>query len=203
VLRNANLEVEPGAYVSILGQSGAGKTTLLALIGGLASVVSGSIMIDGKDLSVMNRDALADYRRNTIGFVFQNYCLLDHLTALENVALPLVLSRISRQERHTRAQALLDEVGLAHCTDDRPGELSGGERQRVAIARAIANRPRLLLADEPTGNLDEQSAERVLSVLEQLRADYGCTLVVVTHQKTVAARADLRGRIREGVLEHT
>ena len=148
----------------------------------------------------MNRDALADYRRERVGFVFQHYCLLDHLTALENVALPLVFSRISQGERQSSARALLDAVGLSHRANNRPSELSGGERQRVAIARAMSNRPSILLADEPTGNLDEESARRVLSVLEQCRTNDGCTLVVVTHQRIVAARADIRGWIQEGCL---
>jgi putative ABC transport system ATP-binding protein len=194
------LDVSPGGYVALTGPSGAGKSTFLSLLGGLEPIQVGSISVGGRDLAHLDGDALAEYRRETVGFIFQHYGLIPVLTALENVELALALSGVGRAERRRRALELLDAVGLADRRDHRPTALSGGERQRVAIARAIANRPRLLLADEPTGNLDDDAAMRVLDLLEVMRTSTGCTLLVVTHNARVAARAAERYRLAEGRL---
>ncbi len=198
VLHELDLDVEPGGFVALTGPSGAGKSTLLSLIGGLETLQSGSISVGGRDLSSLSGDALADYRRSTVGFVFQHYGLVDVLTARENVELSLALSRMSSGRRRIRAQGLLDGVGLSHRVEHRPAELSGGERQRVAIARALANEPRLLLADEPTGNLDDETTQQVLDLLERVHAETGCTLLVVTHERRVAERAGSIRRLRQG-----
>jgi len=198
VLHDLDLDVDASGFVALTGASGAGKSTLLSLIGGLEPLQSGSIVVGGFDLSSLSGDALADYRRSTVGFVFQHYGLVDVLTARENVELSLALSRMSPVARRDRAERLLDGVGLSHRIHHRPNELSGGERQRVAIARALANGPRLLLADEPTGNLDDETTVQVLGLLERIHADTGCTLLVVTHERRVAARARSIRRMREG-----
>jgi putative ABC transport system ATP-binding protein len=201
VLRGVDLEVEAGGYLAITGVSGAGKSTLLALLGGLESVQSGLVMVGGRNLASLNGRELAHFRRDVIGFVFQDFGLLGMLTALENVEMALSLAGVSRAERRRRAAELLAEVGLAGRASHRPTALSGGELQRVAIARALANRPQLVLADEPTGNLDEDSAIRVLELLERLRAERGCTLVVVTHNHELAERAGRRVRLTRGTLQ--
>jgi ABC-type lipoprotein export system ATPase subunit len=201
VLRGVDLQVEAGGYLAVTGVSGAGKSTLLSLLGGLERVQSGSLVVAGRDLSALNTRELARFRREVVGFVFQDFGLLGMLTALENVEMALVLAGADRAERRRRAADLLGEVGLAGRLSHRPGSLSGGELQRVAIARALANRPRLVLADEPTGNLDEDSAVRVLELLERLRAQRGCTLVVVTHNPELAERADRRLRLSRGTLQ--
>jgi putative ABC transport system ATP-binding protein len=198
VLHELDLDLEAGGFVALTGPSGAGKSTLLSLIGGLEPVQSGSISVGGLDLSSLSGDALAAYRRDTVGFVFQHYGLVEVLTARENVELALALSRTVPAERRVRAGALLDGVGLSHRERHRPGQLSGGERQRVAIARALANGPRLLLADEPTGNLDEETATQVLELLGRIHAESGCTLLVVTHERRVAERAGSVRRLRAG-----
>jgi putative ABC transport system ATP-binding protein len=200
VLDGVDLEVAAGEHVALAGRSGAGKTTLLSLIGGLDRVRAGGLDVGGKDLAALDRDGLAAYRRETVGFVFQHFGLLDTLTARENVELALTLVRQERRARRDRAAALLAAVGLDHRAGHRPAALSGGERQRVAIARALANRPRLLLADEPTGNLDPASATAVLDLLAGVAAETGCTLVVVTHNPEVAARADRRLELDGGRL---
>ncbi|HEV3225492.1 MAG TPA: ABC transporter ATP-binding protein, partial [Acidimicrobiales bacterium] len=154
ILDNLHLDVEPGDHVALVGPSGAGKSTLLALLGGLEPPQSGAVIVDGQDLATLSGDGLAEFRRRTVGFVFQHFGLLDTLTAAENIELAAMLDGAGRRHRRRRALELLDAVGLAERATHQPGQLSGGERQRVAIARALANRPRLLLADEPTGNLD-------------------------------------------------
>jgi predicted ABC-type transport system involved in lysophospholipase L1 biosynthesis ATPase subunit len=191
VLHDISLEVAEGEYVSLVGPSGSGKTTLLSLVGGLDHPQSGEIRVGGHDLRALSGDGLAAFRRETVGFVFQHFGLLEALTAKENVELALTLAGVSNAvQRHHRATHLLERVGLANRLDHRPPELSGGERQRVAIARAIANSPRVILADEPTGDLDDATAADVGDLLEQLRAEEGCTLVVVTHHRQLAARAE-------------
>jgi len=189
VLRGLDLDVAAGGYVALRGSSGAGKSTLLALLGGLEAPQGGAVSVGGIDLRGMSGRRLAGYRRTTVGFVFQHFGLVDILTAQENIMLAQSLAGVPPELRRRRAVELLSAVGLNHRMGHRPAELSGGERQRVAIARALANRPGLLLADEPTGNLDEEAAERVLALLEELRYQTGCTLVVVTHNAAVAARA--------------
>ncbi len=198
VLHGIDLDVMVGGYVALTGPSGAGKSTLLSLLGGLEPLQEGSVDVGGRDLASLRGDELAVYRRETVGFVFQHYGLVPVLSALENVELSLALSGADRRARRSRAGSLLDAVGLGDRMEHRPAALSGGERQRVAIARAMANDPRLLLADEPTGNLDEDAAAQVLDLLESIRADRGCTLVVVTHNRSVAARAERRLRLDAG-----
>jgi putative ABC transport system ATP-binding protein len=189
VLRDVSLDLPPGGYGSLQGPSGAGKTTLLSLVGGLDRPQRGTIWVGHTDLGGIAGDALAEYRRTTVGFVFQHYGLLDTLSARENVELASALAGFGRSERRRRAVDLLESVGLGPRANHRPAQLSGGERQRVAMARAMANGPRLLLADEPTGNLDEASADRVIDVLEALQRESGCTLFLVTHDSRLAARA--------------
>lgn len=184
-----DLDIEPGGYVALAGPSGAGKTTLLALVGGLERVQSGTLTVGDHDVASLSGDDLAAYRRLTVGFVFQHFGLLDALTALENVELAAMLAGERPSQRRARARALLDAVGMAPRESHRPGALSGGERQRVAIARALVNQPRLVLADEPTGNLDDDTSIEVLKLLESLQAARGCTLLVVTHDRAIARRA--------------
>jgi putative ABC transport system ATP-binding protein len=180
------------------GPSGAGKTTLLAILGGLTPPQAGSVRVDNAELSSFDSERLASYRRDTVGFVFQHFGLLEALTALENVELASALAGASRHDRRRRAEELLAAVELLDRARHRPTQLSGGERQRVAIARALVNRPRLLLADEPTGNLDERSAEEVIDLLEALRRSWGFTMVVVTHNSTVARRASHHLQLSNG-----
>jgi putative ABC transport system ATP-binding protein len=189
VLDNITLEVPAGGYTAITGPSGAGKSTLLSVLGGLEPLQEGTAKVGDTDLATLQGDELAAYRQATVGFVFQHFGLLETLTAAENVELAGTLAGLRPAERRQRSAELLDAVGLAHRAGHRPLELSGGERQRVAIARALANSPRLVLADEPTGNLDEDSALAVIELLERLRAERGCTLLVVTHNRALATRA--------------
>ena len=201
MLDDLDLDIAAGEYVSLTAASGAGKTTLLSLIGGLDEIQSGTVLVDGADLSRLHGDDLAAFRRSTVGFVFQHFGLLDALTARENVELACTLAGIQREDRRRRAEELLSGVGLSEREHHRPRQLSGGERQRVAIARALANRPRLLLADEPTGNLDEASADDVITLLESVRGSHGCTLVVVTHNRAVSDRAERRATMHGGRVE--
>jgi putative ABC transport system ATP-binding protein len=200
ILCDVEMEVPAGGYAAVMGVSGAGKSTLLSILGGLERVQEGSVCVGGEDLAALRGRELARFRRSRIGFVFQDFGLLTMLTARENVEVALTLSGVPRGQRKEQADRLLGEVGLSHRADHRPPKLSGGELQRVAIARALANRPAVLLADEPTGNLDEDSAGRVMDLLEALRAQRGCTLVVVTHNPELAARADTRLRLTRGQL---
>ena len=200
ILCEVAMDVPAGGYAAVTGVSGAGKSTLLSILGGLEPVQQGSVCVGGEDLATLRGRELARFRRARVGFVFQDFGLLTMLTARENVELALTLTGLPWGERKTQAEGLLDEVGLAARAAHRPPKLSGGELQRVAIARALANRPAVLLADEPTGNLDEDSAVRVMELLERLRAERGCTLVVVTHNPELAARAEQRLRLSRGQL---
>jgi putative ABC transport system ATP-binding protein len=181
--------IAAGEHVAIMGPSGSGKSTLLNVIGCLDRPTAGSYWLAGREVSRLDDAALTQVRRHLIGFVFQAYHLVPRLTAAENVGLPMVFAGVPRAERHERVRAALADVGLTERADHRPDQLSGGERQRVAIARAVVMHPRLLLADEPTGNLDRASGAQVLDLLSRLRAG-GLTLVVVTHDPTVARRAE-------------
>jgi putative ABC transport system ATP-binding protein len=201
VLDEAELHVEPGSFVSIVGPSGAGKSTLLSLLGGLEPGQQGELRVGGQDLGRLDRNELAAYRRTTVGFVFQHFGLLDTLTAVENVAVARLLAGDSRAEARRRGTELLERVGLAARAAHRPQALSGGERQRVAIARALANGPALVLADEPTGNLDEDNGAMVVDLLESITTDEGRTVVAVTHDHRVAERAHHRYRLSSGRLE--
>ncbi len=198
VLDGVNVDVPAGGYAAITGASGAGKTTLLAVLGGLERAGKGRVEVGGQDITRLSGDELATYRRSTVGFVFQHFGLLDTLTAAENVELATTLAGTARGERRARAAELLAAVGLSERAGHRPTALSGGERQRVAIARALANCPRLLLADEPTGNLDGRSTARVIELLEEVRLEHGCTLVMVTHDAALASRAGHQLVLRAG-----
>jgi putative ABC transport system ATP-binding protein len=200
VLRGVDLDIEAGGHLALTGASGAGKSTLLALVGGLERPQRGELVVGGEELCRLRGDALSDYRRRTVGFVFQHFGLVQVLTARENLELALALAGVPRDARAARADSLLAQVGLGARGDHRPAQLSGGEQQRVAIARALSHRPRLLLADEPTGNLDEDASAMVLELLERLRSESGCTLVVVTHNPAVAARAPRRARLDAGMV---
>jgi putative ABC transport system ATP-binding protein len=198
-LRGVTFAVAKGEFVAVVGPSGSGKSTLLNLIGCLDTPTDGSYSLGGESVARLNRDQLADVRNRRVGFVFQNFNLLPQLTARENVEMPMLFGGVGRGERRRRAEDLLDRVGLADRMQHRPTELSGGQMQRVAIARALAMEPDILLADEPTGNLDTGSGSDVMTVLKDLW-DQGRTLVVVTHDMSLAKRAGRTIEIRDGVV---
>jgi putative ABC transport system ATP-binding protein len=198
VLRGVSLRVEAGTSLAVVGPSGSGKTSLLLLLAGLERPAAGRITLDGLDLGAQGADTLADLRRDRIGMVFQSFHLLPSLTALDNVALPLQMA--GAHDALPRARAMLERVGLGERASHHPARLSGGEQQRVAIARAVVHRPRLLLADEPTGNLDDSTGERVRELLFGLQRDQGMTLVLVTHDPSFAARCDRVLRLQDGRL---
>lgn len=198
VLRGINLELPRGCWTALLGASGSGKTTLLQLLGGLDQPSSGKILLEGEDLGSSSAARLSALRRHKIGFVFQSYHLFPELSALENAALPALQLRSSRGQAFERAKRLLDEFGLARRLEHRPRELSGGEQQRVAVARALINQPEIILADEPTGNLDQEAATEILDILAQLQREQKCSIIMVTHDRSVAARSQLCIRLHEG-----
>ncbi len=185
-LRDVSFEVKRGDFISIVGKSGSGKSTLLNLIGGLDTATSGTIFFEEKDLTRMSRSELALHRRFSVGMVFQSFNLIPYRSALDNVTLALTFGRVPRQERKQRAGQLLSSVGLGHRLKHVPGELSGGEAQRVAIARALANNPSVLLADEPTGNLDSSTSSEIVGLLQQLNRHNGLTVLMVTHEQDSA-----------------
>ncbi|MEU8155327.1 ABC transporter ATP-binding protein [Micromonospora sp. NPDC048986] len=199
-LRGVSLTVQPGDYVALVGPSGSGKSTLMHLLGGLDRPTGGRLVIGGRDVNALAPPEMATLRNETIGFVFQAFHLLPRTSAVENVALPLVYRGVSARQRRERAAAMLGRVGLGHRLDHRPNQMSGGEQQRVAIARALVTEPTVLLADEPTGNLDSVTGAAVLELLEQLNAESGVALVMVTHDQEVAARAHRRITMRDGVV---
>jgi putative ABC transport system ATP-binding protein len=199
-VRGVSFTIEDGDYVAIVGPSGSGKSTLMHLLGGLDRPSSGRLTIGGRDVSTLSPHELAQLRNETIGFVFQAFHLLARTSAVDNVALPLVYRGISARERRRRAAAMLERVGLGHRLDHRPNQLSGGEQQRVAIARALVTDPKVLLADEPTGNLDTATGQAVLALLESLNAEEGAALVLVTHDREVAARAHRQIVMRDGEI---
>ena len=200
-LRGVSFTVDAGDYVAIIGPSGSGKSTLMHLLGGLDRPTAGTLRIGGRDVAGLDPQALAKLRNETIGFVFQSFHLLARTSAVDNVALPLVYRGIRAGERRRRARAMLERVGLGHRLDHRPNQLSGGEQQRVAIARALVTDPQVLLADEPTGNLDTASGMEVMAILDGLVVDRGVAVVVVTHDAEVADLARRRIRVRDGLLE--
>ncbi len=202
-LRGVSLRIDPGEYVAVVGPSGSGKSTLMHLLGCLDRPTSGVLRVGDRDVATLGDGELAGLRNHTIGFVFQSFQLLGRTTALDNVALPLVYRGVRRAERRERAEAALTAVGLGHRLGHRPGQLSGGEQQRVAIARALVGEPALLLADEPTGNLDTASGAEILALLDGLVRDRGVAVVVVTHDPDVAAMARRRVRMRDGLIETT
>jgi putative ABC transport system ATP-binding protein len=200
-LRGVDLEIARGEFVALVGPSGSGKSTVLNLIGGLDRPTEGEIWIDGKELSARDEKTLTRHRRQHVGFVFQSFNLLPRLTAEENVALPLMFGGVPEKERRARAKELLEQVGLAERLTHRPTQLSGGEQQRVAIARALVGQPALLLADEPTGNLDTTTGVEIMHLLKELNQEHGLTLLVVTHDPEVAAFADRVVRLRDGQVD--
>ncbi len=191
-LQGVSFEVREGEFVSIIGRSGSGKSTLLNLIGGLDTATSGRIILHNKDLTRMKRSELALHRRKTVGMVFQSFNLIPSRTALENVTLPLAFANIRRRDRNPVASEVLSLVGLGHRLHHKPGELSGGEAQRVAIARALVNKPEILLADEPTGNLDSNTSEEIVELLRSLNREKGLTILMVTHDEESAAAVSNR-----------
>ena len=203
VLRDAELEIRAGERIAIIGESGAGKTTLLQLLGGLDLPTRGTVRVQGQDIAKMNGTERGLLRNQALGFVYQFHHLLPEFSALENVAMPLLLRRDSLQSIRERATTILQRVGLSDRLSHRPGELSGGERQRAAVARALITRPSVVLADEPTGNLDHETGERVFELMLELNREYGSSLVVVTHDLQLAGRMDRILRLVGGRLVET
>jgi putative ABC transport system ATP-binding protein len=200
VLEDIHLDVQAGEFVALMGPSGSGKTTLLNLIAGIDHASGGTIEIAGVDIATLSEGQLADWRAANVGFIFQFYNLLPVLTAFENVELPLLLTRLSPRERAQRVETLLALVGLSDRADHRPNELSGGQQQRVAIARALVTDPQLIVADEPTGDLDRHTGEEVLHLMDRLVRELGKTIVMVTHDPKAAAKAHRLVHLEKGVL---
>ena len=189
VLKDVNLDIGPAEFVAIMGPSGSGKSTLMSILGCLDAPSDGTYVLEGRDVGALSRDQLADLRNRVIGFVFQGFNLLPRATTLDNVALPLVYAGVGKSERLATARQMLERVGLGSYTASFPDQISGGQQQRAAIARALINRPRLILADEPTGNLDTRTSQEIMGLLRQLNADGGITVVLVTHDPDIAAHA--------------
>lgn len=200
VLKGIDLDIEKGEYVAIMGPSGSGKSTLMNLIGCLDTPTSGSYILNGKDVSQMSDNELAEIRNKEIGFVFQTFNLLPRTTALDNVALPMVYAGVSKKDRTERAIEVLNDVGLSDRMDHRPNQLSGGQRQRVAVGRALINKPSIILADEPTGNLDSKTGVEIMNLFENIHKA-GNTIIVVTHEEEIASHADRIIRLRDGMIE--
>ena len=198
-LQDVNFVLEEGEFTAIVGPSGSGKSTLMNLIGCLDTATEGSLLIDGKAVENLTSNELADLRLEKIGFVFQNFQLLPGSSALENVELPLTYANVPHSEREKRAREALDRVGLSDRVDFMPNQLSGGQKQRVAIARALVNRPRIVLADEPTGALDSKSGEQVMNLFEELNRE-GVTVLIITHDRGIADRVGSMVEIRDGIL---
>ncbi|HNQ27532.1 MAG TPA: ABC transporter ATP-binding protein [Aquaticitalea sp.] len=200
VLKGIDLDIQRGEYVAIMGPSGSGKSTLMNILGCLDTPTSGQYILNGKDVSQMSDDELAEIRNKEIGFVFQTFNLLPRTTAIDNVALPMVYAGTSKSERTERAKEVLTSVGLADRMDHKPNELSGGQRQRVAVGRALVNKPSIILADEPTGNLDSKTSLEILQLFDDIH-NAGNTVIVVTHEEDVAERAKRVIRLRDGIIE--
>lgn len=200
-LRDINLEIQRGEYVALMGPSGSGKSTLMNIIGCLDTPTAGTYILNGKEVSSMSDGELSHIRNMEIGFVFQTFNLLSRLTALDNVALPLVYAGVSKKERTERAKAALIDVGLSDRMSHKPNELSGGQRQRVAVARSLINNPSILLADEPTGNLDTNTSKEIMALFDEIHAK-GNTIILVTHEEDIARYAKRMVRVRDGVIEN-
>lgn len=200
VLKGVNLEINKGEYVALMGPSGSGKSTLMNILGCLDTPTSGSYILNGKDVSKMEENSLAEIRNKEIGFVFQTFNLLPRTTALDNVALPMIYAGKSKTERVARATEVLEQVNLADRMDHHPNQLSGGQRQRVAVARALVNHPSIILADEPTGNLDTKTSIEIMALFNEIHAK-GNTVILVTHEEDIAAHAHRIIRLRDGVVE--
>ena len=200
VLKGIDLDIERGEYVALMGPSGSGKSTLMNLLGCLDTPTSGSYELNGADVSNMTDDKLAEIRNKEIGFVFQTFNLLPRTTALENVALPMIYAGASKAERTKRAEEVLTNVGLADRMDHKPNQLSGGQRQRVAVGRALVNNPSIILADEPTGNLDSKTSEEIMKLFGDIHKT-GNTVILVTHEEDIAENAHRIIRLRDGIVE--
>ena len=201
-LQSVSLAIEQGEFVAVMGPSGSGKSTFMNIIGLLDTPTSGAYRLNGQDVAGLSTDELAHVRNRVFGFVFQGFNLLKRITAGENVALPMVYSGATGGERRRRAQELLDKMGLAPYADTLPNRLSGGQQQRVAIARALANHPQLILADEPTGNLDTQTSEEIMGVFTELNRETGVTILLVTHENDIAQYANRLIRFKDGHVVH-
>ncbi|HIB45399.1 MAG TPA: ABC transporter ATP-binding protein [Candidatus Lambdaproteobacteria bacterium] len=200
ILRGINFEAESGSTVAILGASGTGKSTFLHTLGTLEGIDEGRLCLDGRDLTLLSRDQAAQFRNEEVGFIFQFHQLLQDFTALENVMIPQLIKGISSETVRTNALELLQKVGLSERTGHKPTQLSGGEQQRVAIARALVNRPRIVLADEPTGNLDEETSAQVMEVLLRLNRENETTLIMITHNTSLASAMQFQHRMENGQL---
>lgn len=198
VLSNLNFSIQKSTWTSLVGASGSGKSTLLTLLAGLDIPSSGSVLINKKNLSEMSEDKRSDFRSKNMGFIFQNFRLLPHLTAIENVQIPLEV--LDAENSEEQAREMLKRVGLSHRMNNLPSQLSGGEQQRVAVARAFVTRPRILFADEPTGNLDSKNGQAVLEIMKELHNEYGSTLIVVTHDPQVSSYGQEQLHLKDGVL---
>lgn len=199
-LRSITLKIEKGEYVALMGPSGSGKSTLMNILGCLDSPSGGTYILNGKEVSKMTENELADIRNKEIGFIFQTFNLIPRSTALDNVALPLVYSGVKKEDRLARAQKSLDDVGLSDRSTHKPNELSGGQRQRVAVARALVNNPSIILADEPTGNLDSKTSYEIMNLFEEIHRK-GNTVIVVTHEEDIARHAHRIIRIKDGLVD--
>jgi len=200
VLKGIDLDIDKGEYVALMGPSGSGKSTLMNILGCLDTPTDGTYELNGIDVSSMTDDELADIRNKEIGFVFQTFNLLPRTTALDNVALPMVYAGASKADREARAKEVLTDVGLADRMDHKPNQLSGGQRQRVAVGRALVNKPSIILADEPTGNLDSKTSVEIMQLFDEIH-QAGNTVIVVTHEEDIAARAHRVIRLRDGMVE--
>lgn len=200
VLKGIDLEIKKGEYVALMGPSGSGKSTLMNILGCLDTPTSGTYILNGKHVSEMQDDELAGIRNKEIGFVFQTFNLMPRTTALDNVALPMVYAGFSKSERIERATEVLTQVGLQDRMDHKPNQLSGGQRQRVAVARALVNKPSIILADEPTGNLDSKTSVEIMNLFNEIHAN-GNTVILVTHEEDIAAHAHRIIRLRDGLIE--
>ncbi len=200
VLKSIDLDIEKGEYVALMGPSGSGKSTLMNILGCLDTATSGTYELNGVNVSTMTDDELAEIRNKEIGFIFQTFNLLPRTTALDNVALPMIYAGASKAERTKRAEEVLHDVGLADRMDHRPNELSGGQRQRVAVGRALVNNPSIILADEPTGNLDSKTSEEIMNLIDAIHQK-GNTVILVTHEEDIAQRAKRVIRLRDGMIE--
>lgn len=200
VLKGIDLDIDKGEYLAFMGPSGSGKSTLMNLLGCLDTPTSGTYILNGRDVSDMSDDELAEVRNKEIGFVFQTFNLLPRTTALDNVALPMVYAGFSKADRRARAEEVLTDVGLADRMDHKPNQLSGGQRQRVAVGRALVNKPSIILADEPTGNLDSKTSVEIMNLFDEIH-QAGNTVILVTHEEEIAEHAHRVIRLRDGIIE--
>lgn len=200
VLKGIDLEIKKGEYVALMGPSGSGKSTLMNLLGCLDTPTSGNYILNGQDVSNLTDDELAEIRNKEIGFVFQTFNLLPRTTAIDNVALPMIYAGYSKEDRYKRAEEVLQQVGLSDRMDHHPNQLSGGQRQRVAVARALVNKPSIILADEPTGNLDSKTSVEIMNLFNEIHSQ-GNTVILVTHEEDIAENAHRIIRLRDGIIE--